>query len=83
MDIVITSKGVAYKNTISWEPGKFSEDYVDYFVLAGLDSELPESTEDILTDFDSWTDRNPGYNSDHLRQSLRRLFEARMIEEYR
>ena len=98
MDVVITSKGVLYKNNYSSEESwskrdkadpeglrhkKVSEDYVDYFVLAGLDTKLPESTDDILKDFDSWKDQNPGYNSSHLRQSVRRLFEAKLIEEYR
>ena len=87
MDIVITSKGEAYKNNITWDADKVtetvSEAFVDHFVLSGLDPELPESLEAILEDFDSWKDQNPGYNSSHLRQSLRRLFEAKLIEEYR
>ncbi len=87
MDVVITPKGVAYKSKITWDTDKVtktvSEAFVDHFVLTGLDPELPESTEAILEDFDSWKDQNPGYNSSHLRQSLRRLFEAKLIEEYR
>ncbi len=87
MDVVITSKGETYRSKIIWDTDKVtekvSEAFVDHFVLSGLDPELPESTEAILEDFDSWKDLNPGYNSSHLRQSLRRLFEARMIEEHR
>ncbi len=96
MDVVITPKGVAYKtNYYSQEDldrgkeprhKKVSEAWIDHFILVGLDTELPESTEDIMKDFDFWEkypEENPGYTPSHLRQSLRRLFEAKLIEEYR
>ena len=96
MDVVITSKGVAYKNNYSSQEDpdrgnlprhkKVSEAWIDHFILVGLHRELPESTEDILKDLDFWEkypEENPGYSSSHLRQSLRRLFEAKLIEEYR
>ncbi len=79
MDIVRTSKGVKYASHLL-DKGKGRRDWVDWFVLAGLDIDFPQSTEEVLEEV---TEGSSDITEDETRQSIRRLFEAGYIEEAR
>ena len=79
MDIVRTSKGIQYATDLL-DKGKGKRDWVDWFVLAGLDTDFPQSTEEVLEEV---VEGSGNITEGEARQSIKRLFEARMIEEAR
>ena len=90
MLLIRTTKGhkyIAAKSssafTASLSKDQSKRDYfVDWYLLAGM-SDGPNEDESLLEDFEESDFRDLGYNKEDLRRSMRRLFEAKLIEEYR
>ncbi len=82
MEVTITDKGLEYLQKLNEEldTTKSIRDeirYPDYIILFHLDREGPSNLEEFLTKH-SWHKDHP----DLLKNSVRRLFEARYIESY-
>ncbi len=56
--------------------------FIDWYLLAGM-SDQPHEVEELLEDFKESDFKEEGYNEEDLKRGVRRLFEARLIEEYR